>query len=229
MRYTGIYSDGGFSSSATPPVALEVCKESRDLVIDSYPLCFGSIYHPAQTRFNLSMDILVFDLEFQRSIPHFLGIMKEKEISGLRYLAIASDILESFRPFRDLKTPLRRALKSFSGLKELLVVYDIADMNPRIHADIDSFMTLYETLPENVQTCKELQSGGEPIQELPSAAELEDMEVWSVPKCRPIYGWRRCTCLKVMDSEVEDSETDDESDMYDDDDMFPSGFHWTGY
>ncbi|TVY17183.1 hypothetical protein LARI1_G003841 [Lachnellula arida] len=240
MRYHGISSDQGFTSLAEPPVALRVCKESRELVIDLYPLCFGSIYHPAHTRFNLSMDILVLGSDFEDFIPHFLGILNERELSKLRYLAIESDILTVF-PFRDMKTPLKRALANFSGLKELLIVQDVAEMKPLIHTDEDSFMTIYEELPTEIEGCKELHTGTEAISWLPTQELLDEMEVWSTPKCHPVYGWRRCTCTKVLDSDSEeDSDGDeDEEDYWEDDDydsddvvpadLFPPGFSWTGY
>jgi len=246
MRYHGNSSDQGFTSLAEPPVALRVCKESRELIIDSYPLCFGSIYHPAHTRFNLSMDILVLGSDFEDFIPHFLGIMNERELSNLRYLAIESDILTVF-PFRDMKTPLKRALRSFSGLKELLIVQDVAEMKPLIHSDDDSFMTLYEELPPEIVSCNELHTSTEAINWLPTQELLDEMEVWSTPKCHPVYGWRRCTCTKVLDSDSEeddDCDDDDEDDYWEDEDydqddimaaaadqsLFPPGFSWTnGY
>jgi len=239
IYYGGIYSNGGFSSDALPPIALEVCKESRDLALEAYPLCFGSIYHPAHIRFNLSLDVLLFDIDFQSKMPHLLGIMNQQEISGLRYLAIESDILEKYRPFRDIKKPLKRALGHLSGLKELLIVYDVSDMTSRIHSDDENgVFALYEELPAAVRESKELYSDDDPdgrIEDLPPAEEFEDIEAWSTPKCRPVYGWKRCTCSKIVDPPPEDDSEDSDMDGYgddyweDDDSDDPYSFAFAGF
>lgn len=238
MHYKGIGSDGGFTSPAEAPIALQVCKESRELVEEWYPLCFGSIFHPAHTRFNFATDTLFLSSDFEDNIPHFLGVMTEGERAKLSYLAIESDILAVF-PFRDVKTPLKQTMTKFVGIKQLLIVSDVTEKRDIIHTDDDSAMTIYDELPAEIKNCKEL--GPDPIVPhahawVPDTELLEDMEVWPTPRCRHAWGWRRCTCTKVIDSDSDDDDDSDEDDDdefgwededdYDSDDMFPPGMAW---
>ncbi|KAI6712168.1 hypothetical protein JHW43_005299 [Diplocarpon mali] len=78
----------GFTSRAADPKALRVCRESRELIIPLYPLCFGTFFHPARTRFNFENDTLFIGSDMEDTIPHLFGTFTQKEISCLRFLAL---------------------------------------------------------------------------------------------------------------------------------------------
>jgi hypothetical protein len=120
------YEDDGFSSLSSVPMALRVCKESRDTVIHSYPLCFGSIFYPPKIRFNFTLDTLYIDNKIEEDIPHFFSTLREREISSLRFLAIDGYFVGPTSQY-DVAfiSNMRRAVKSLTGLKELLVVLTI--------------------------------------------------------------------------------------------------------
>jgi hypothetical protein len=70
----------GFTSNIPHPTALEVCQESRNAVINSYPLCFGSIFHPAKIRFNFAIDILYIDNCIEEEVAHLFSTFREREV-----------------------------------------------------------------------------------------------------------------------------------------------------
>ncbi|KAN0122775.1 hypothetical protein V8E51_001101 [Hyaloscypha variabilis] len=181
-------SEDGFSSSVDPPIALEVCQESRNHLLNNYPLCFGSIYHPAKIRFNFSIDTLYVDNSMEEDMAHVFSTFREREISSLKYLAIDNyygnaPIEDDFDPFEGLK----RAVKCLTSLRELLVVFHVDSLSPRIiGCGGDHNLRLYDSLPADLQ---------HPTFELPalSALSLRDFESWELEiPSRPIYGWRRC-------------------------------------
>ncbi|KAE9381207.1 hypothetical protein N431DRAFT_392183 [Stipitochalara longipes BDJ] len=181
-------SDDGFLSNVDPPIALEVCQESRNHLLNNYPLCFGSIYHPAKIRFNFSIDTLYVDNSMEDDMAHVFSTFREREISSLKYLAIDNyygnaPIEDDYDPYEGLK----RAVKSLTGLRELLVVFHVDSLSPRIiGCGGDHNLSLFDSLPSDLE---------HPKFELPSLSELslKDFENWelAVPS-RPIYGWRRC-------------------------------------
>jgi 2EXR family len=181
-------SEDGFLSSVDPPIALEVCRESRNHLLNNYPLCFGSIYHPPKIRFNFSIDTLYMDNSMEDDMAHVFSTFREREISSLKYLALDTyygntPIEDDFDPFDGVK----RAVKSLTGLRELLVVFHVDTLSPRIiGCGGDHNLALFDKLPADL---------AHPKFELPSlsALSLRDFECWelAVPS-RPIYGWRRC-------------------------------------
>ena len=80
------YSGAGFGQkceygdSYNIPTALITCKGSRSAVIESYPLCFGSILHPEAARFSFEIDTLYFDCRLKNYIGHFFGLLKDREL-----------------------------------------------------------------------------------------------------------------------------------------------------
>jgi hypothetical protein len=77
-------------STAPPPVALLVCKDSRRSTLPFYPLSFGT-----QIRFNFSLDILYLDFEFDDSILNFFDSLSMNEISQVKSLAVAKKLASS--------------------------------------------------------------------------------------------------------------------------------------
>jgi hypothetical protein len=207
-------ADDGFTTTSDPPIALEVCQESRNHLVNSYPLCFGSIYHPAKIRFNFSIDTLYMDNSLEEDLAHVFSTFKDREISSLRYLALdtyygTAPIEDDFDQFDGLK----RAVKSLTGLRELLVVHHVDNLSPRIiGCGGDHDLKLFDKLPEDL---------AHPKFELPTLSALppKDFESWelAVPS-RPIYGWRRCPDADdIMGSPRAffggDFDSDDDSEM----------------
>jgi hypothetical protein len=206
------YEDDGFSSLSSVPMALRVCKESRDTVIHSYPLCFGSIFYPPKIRFNFTLDTLYIDNKIEEDIPHFFSTLREREISSLRFLAIDGYFVGPTSQY-DVAfiSNMRRAVKSLTGLKELLVVFDLTVMTSRtLGCGADHFLELFDDLPKELQE----QNHKLHIDPLPCPEDLEKQEfhLWEAPVCRPVYGWRRCPVALPIDS---DSESDPGSDFGD--------------
>ena len=181
-------SEEGFLSKVDSPIALQVCQESRTHLLHNYPLCFGSIYHPAKIRFNFSIDTLYLDNTIEEEMAHVFSTFREQEISSLKYLAVdnfygSTPIEDDYDPYEGLK----RAVKCLRGLKELLVVFHVDNLSTRIiTCGGDHNLSLFDKLPADLD---------HPKFELPSlsALSLDDYESWelNVPS-RPIYGWRRC-------------------------------------
>jgi hypothetical protein len=181
-------SDDGFLSNVCPPTALEVCQESRNHLLNNYPLCFGSIYHPAKIRINFSIDTLYMDSSMEEDMAHLFSTFRDREISGLKYLALDTyygnaPTDDDFDPFEGVQ----RAVKSLTGLREMLVVFHVDNLSPRIiSCGGDHNLSLFDKLPPDLEHSKF---------ELPSlsALSLKDFEDWELQvPFRPIYGWRRC-------------------------------------
>lgn len=177
----------GFYTEAKYPVALAVSKESRAEALPSYPLCFGTIFHPATTRFNFNLDTLYLDNSFEEDIPHLLAALNPLELNGLKYLAIdsyfnASDDAAEFR------LPLQTAMKHFKGLRELQIVYDIQVLCERTLGcgQEDHPIEIHEVLPAELVLPKLH------IESLPDASDTEEFDTWKVKRVKPVYGWRKC-------------------------------------
>ncbi|KAH6671032.1 hypothetical protein B0J14DRAFT_87097 [Halenospora varia] len=191
----------GFSSTAKLPIALSVCKESRNFAVESYPFCFGTRCSQSRIRFNFSLDILYLTVDLDDSILYLLDIMKEKELSQLRYLAFEKDAAEKFSSIMSM--PLKSALRDFTGLEEFIIVYDVHEHGyPPIHQDGTKDMVLYDELPQ------QLHASHEHLLAFMDGADWKDFEVWETKKCRSVWGWKKCTCNTVIEPDHESDEED---------------------
>jgi len=119
----------GFCSRAPYPLALQVCQESRDAIILSYPLCFGSIFFPPKVRFKFDPDTLFIDNELEANLPHLFSTFRDAEIKGLKYLALDEYYIFDYRLDDDkLGEALKRAIKSLKSLKDTQLVFDVESM-----------------------------------------------------------------------------------------------------
>ncbi len=78
----------GFTSHSKLPIALFISKESRDLVLPYYPVCFDGLFSESRVRFNFAIDTLYIDLGSEDSLPHLFDTFTPLEIDSLRYLAL---------------------------------------------------------------------------------------------------------------------------------------------
>ncbi|KAK6587360.1 hypothetical protein PZA11_000650 [Diplocarpon coronariae] len=200
----------GFTSRAADPKALRVCRESRELIIPLYPLCFGTFFHPARTRFNFENDTLFIGSDMEDTIPHLFGTFTQKEISCLRFLALENCYNEDVEVGygANLSSQLLKLIKRLPSLRELLIVHDIEDMIDR-HLDCAEGhnMELHDNLPEAFNHPAVY------VDPLPDE-ETSLFKRWTVARCRPVYGWRRCPDTDVfaawdMEDDIEDSVSDD--------------------
>jgi hypothetical protein len=135
----------GFHLKAVLPVALRVCRDSREAVMPHYPLSFGSYWFPAVTRFNFTLDTLLLTDQLQEDMPWFFSTMSRKELGQLRHIAIDLTMFEGqhfrIRPsyrFRDLPdkllvADLKKAVNRVPQLKEILKVYPMHDRADNVH------------------------------------------------------------------------------------------------
>jgi hypothetical protein len=81
-------------------------------------------------RFNFDLDILYLDIsQEEEGLYHFFGILKETELTCLKYVAIDEAYLDGI----DLNltiAALKRALKAMTDLIEIIVVCDITIRRP---------------------------------------------------------------------------------------------------
>jgi hypothetical protein len=84
----------GFYSTAKTPVVMRACPDSRNAVIKSYPLCFGSILHSPSIVFNFSLDTLYFEIDMQPRITQFLVSMSKTEVESIQPIAVDHVIAE---------------------------------------------------------------------------------------------------------------------------------------
>lgn len=200
IRYSRLL-DTGFKSSSHLPVALQVCQESRSRVLDQYPFCFGSKSHPANIRFSFALDTLYIPGAVTWDVNHLRKILANLDLSSIKYLAISANVLRSGAvPNETFRAAVKKAVEKFTGLEELLIVFDYAEMNPRI-AEAGE-ISLFNKVPHEFSyfTCR-------PVR-LPNAAEWRSLgyHLWSVPTCRPVCGWRRPSWLKESRDEVDFSQ-----------------------
>jgi len=118
------------------PVALRACRESRDAVLKSYPLSYGSgVLHGPSIVFNFELDTLYFDVDMQPRVAQFLVGMSKIEVESIRSIAVdwwmedagnlGVEYLSEDEPFQLFKS----AVKAMTALQEFLVVYNVEDIH----------------------------------------------------------------------------------------------------
>jgi hypothetical protein len=114
-----------FYSQAALPVALHVCRESRQAVEALYPCYFGSFLQPKRVWFN-------FDISQEEEALHpFFGVLKETELTRLKYVAIdEAYLLDGLVDLHLTIAGPKRALRAMTDLKEMIVVRDITIGRP---------------------------------------------------------------------------------------------------
>ncbi|XMA14401.1 hypothetical protein WAI453_007192 [Rhynchosporium graminicola] len=203
----------GFTPRCCDPIALKVCKESRDTIIQAYPLCFGSIFHPAKTRFNFILDTLYIDNELEENVPHFFSTFGPLEISSLQTLALEDCYNEIVTPYEPtITTHLHKMVRKLPALRELCIVYNIGGMTDRQIGCTDGHaIELYTKVPGDLDHPAVMI---EPLPRIPSNADDADplgFRLWNI-QVEPMYGWRRCPHAGPAFSDLNEMEGDDMSD-----------------
>jgi hypothetical protein len=82
---------------------------------------------------------------------------------------------------------VQRAVQSLGGLHQLLIVFHVENLSPRITACVGEHdLELFDDLPDELEN---------PIFQIPPLwrIPLHGFQDWELKvACRPIYGWRRC-------------------------------------
>jgi hypothetical protein len=185
--------DSCFYSRANLPVALVVCQDSRNALISSYPVSFGSALKVPQIRFNFSLDTLYFDCLFSDHFFHFLDVLTSRNVSELRYIAICE--ASGFHPYADNQheefwKSLEQHLDALTGLKELLVVLEIglainANDEQEFMTDLDKPLEFFNEIPLELRRRRDLKI-------LDVEKEFYLTEGWGQHRVMPklVWGWR---------------------------------------
>lgn len=139
----------GVSSRTAAPVALSVCRESRELALEKYHLSFGSRSTPPTTWVNFEIDTVYFDTEFVElgggeAFLHWLAMLNEKEKNKLKYLGLSIVFADtSDDQVRTYNQALKIGCESLSNLKEFAFVVDTIDYlrstDELLRGEIESF------------------------------------------------------------------------------------------
>jgi hypothetical protein len=83
-------------------------------------------------RFNFDLDILYIDIsQEEEGLYYFFGILKEIELTRLKYVAINDAyLINGVVDLHLTMAGLKRALKAMIDLKEMIVVRDIMNRRP---------------------------------------------------------------------------------------------------
>jgi hypothetical protein len=116
----------GFYSTIDYPVALEVCRDSRQAVIPSYSLCFGSSFYRAHTRFNFSLDTVYLDSSFLDYSRLFLVGLRDEEVSKIQHFAIDEmwEFVATYEsPYNETLRGINESLQCMTSLNDLIEVH----------------------------------------------------------------------------------------------------------
>jgi hypothetical protein len=140
-------------------------------------------------RFNFDLDILYLDISQEEEGLHlFFGILKEIELTRLKYVAIDEAYL--YNGVVDLhltKAGLKRALKAMTDLKEMIFVRDITNRRP----NYDSLSRIQIKFYAEHKTGEVEEGWPADVEELPDVQEeYRDWKLSNVIKMKAVYGWR---------------------------------------
>jgi hypothetical protein len=111
-----------------------VCKDSRDAVIKSYPLCFGNFRQRPNIVFNFSIDTLLFNYTLQPSVVQFLLGLTKHEREHIQYIAVdnlieelvTSEIIDSPSEDNSLEW-FKGAVCSMPAIKEFAFYWNLGE------------------------------------------------------------------------------------------------------
>ena len=109
------------------PIALKLCKDSRNTVKIYYKQRFGTRLHPASIYFNFELDTIYLDSQWfkheydlsRKPVSHFLDNLTEEEKAEIKYLTLDDEfwISEYFEETDDAAfKALRAGVESIPGI-----------------------------------------------------------------------------------------------------------------
>ena len=148
--------------------------------------------------------MLFFEEEFGKHVIHFFDMLKDHEIVGLKYLAIDAKLLEQRNHTLRRPGQIVQAVKLFSNLQELSIIWDVAVLlNARKYSSYNvegiakpklpiTFSETYRSDPVGLF----IRHGSLPWLAKDYAKSQEDSVAWNVRSLVHKYGWRRHDMLK---------------------------------
>lgn len=191
----------GFFTPIKIPVALRVCKDSRDAVKNLYPLCFGTVVHEPAIVFNFSMDTMYLDADLGPEVVPFIYSWKGFEAQNIQSLAVdryLDDYIEEWgsgSDFEGIKV-IQQATHHMPALKEVFLVVKLDDFwHDHGFPEGDGDIVLMESFSHDLQQymyheCWHLddEDGESECQELPDLEPF--LKNFQAPVKSAIWGWR---------------------------------------
>lgn len=140
-------------------------------------------------RFNFDLDILYLNgSQEKEGLYHFFGILKEIELTRLKFVAIDKGYLvNKVVDLHLIKAGLQRVLKAMTGLKEMIVVCEIESRRPDDYSLPPRQIKFYA----KHRIAEAEGSWPADVEELPDVQEeYRDWKLSNVMKMTPVYGWR---------------------------------------
>jgi hypothetical protein len=191
----------GFYTRTLLPITLRACPDSRNAIIKSYPLSFGSQLHSPDIVFNFSIDTLYFDTCIQPRVTQFLVSLSKTEMESVRYIAVDEVIDEDFKGTEyvsedNAMETLRVASRVMTALKEVFIVLNVEWMLEDGMPCGSGPIILFEDIPYELQLymweCGSHLQNGVSFSDYVSLANVDERTAdgFDVDKVTSIYGWR---------------------------------------
>ncbi|KAH6673641.1 hypothetical protein B0J14DRAFT_53244 [Halenospora varia] len=198
----------GFYTYCALPVALGVCQESRNAVIDSYPMCFGSTIDPAAIRFNFDLDTLFVghDMGCELFSPNFVLTQHEKD--NLQHFVVAKigmdEMWNTYAADGDSWDKLEGVINSFTKLKTLAIsdsVFmqiseaDDAEKNEEIcdefGNDLGKQVEFFDEFPQELLDRPDLEIQDDPEVSPPRYDHRAKVVHWEEKRAKFVWHWTR--------------------------------------
>ena len=152
---TEFLTERGFYTRVPTPLALKVCKDSREAVERLYPGCFGNNIYEPRILFNFSMDTLYLDSGVQHQTLLLLAGLNEAELKGLRFMAIDDTINENYdisdTTEYDTFELVKKLLPKMPSMQALQIVQNVEDWNELSLPGSLAPMQLFEKWPDMLE------------------------------------------------------------------------------
>ncbi|KAL2061896.1 hypothetical protein VTL71DRAFT_7274 [Oculimacula yallundae] len=191
----------GFFTRVPTPMALRVCRDSREAVNSLYPRCFGNVLYEPKIVFNFTLDTLYIDQNLQNQALHFLASLSTEEVAKIRYLAVDNYINEDWEYGGSIEWDLLKVFNKLASnmpaLQEYRLVRNLVFCSDDEVQEGIGPMHLYEEWPLEIwrQHCCDhdhfidYESDDECDCDTPPDTTKETAGL-KIPKMGAIWGWR---------------------------------------
>jgi hypothetical protein len=141
-------------------------------------------------RFNFHLDILYLDIsQEENGLCHLFGVLKEIELTYLKYVAIDESYLIDDEVGLDLTTAaLTRALRAMTDLEEMIVVRDITSRRRDYYSFPLPARQIKFYTERRIAEAKESWADVENL--LDVQEEYKDWKPSDIIMMTPVYRWR---------------------------------------
>ncbi len=121
-----IWDEGtGVCRSPCPlPIALSVNKQSREVALECYKLCLGTLDAPAKVYFDMKVDQLYLGIGnivafSDNPLVEFLGVLPQGELTHIRHIVLDEDLIQEDSPLptKDIEF-IAKDLQSITIIKD---------------------------------------------------------------------------------------------------------------